>query len=115
MNAAVLADGWTQGGAAGARAALDVYWRQVSQAAMFSPLQRSPLDRLMGRWTLDNSPLYLAMDMTSRVFSPYNLNPFGHNPLRAILAKSINFERLTRSPVRLFVTAFDGSPGARTD
>jgi NTE family protein len=105
MNAAVLADGWTQGGAAGARAALDVYWKQVSQAAMFSPLQRSPLDRLMGRWTLDTSPLYLAMDMTSRVFSPYNLNPFGHNPLRAILAKSIDFERLARSPVRLFVTA----------
>lgn len=59
----------------------------------------------MGRWTLDTSPLYLAMDMTSRVFSPYNLNPFGHNPLRAILAKSIDFERLARSPVRLFVTA----------
>nr|WP_235884728.1 patatin-like phospholipase family protein [Bradyrhizobium frederickii] len=37
MNAAVLADGWTKGGAAGARAALDVYWRQVSQAAFSVP------------------------------------------------------------------------------
>jgi NTE family protein len=105
MNAAVLADGWTQGGSTGARAALDAYWRQVSQAAAFSPLQRSPLDRLMGRWTLDTSPIYLAIDMTSRVFSPYTLNPFGLNPLRAILAKSIDFERLARSPVRLFITA----------
>src|SRR5712671_7497827 len=52
MNAAVLADGWTQGGAAGAKAALDVYWERVSRAAAFSPLQRSPLDRLLGRWTL---------------------------------------------------------------
>ena len=26
MNAAVLADGWSHGGAAGARAALDTYW-----------------------------------------------------------------------------------------
>ena len=51
MNAAVLADGWTQGGAKGARAALDRYWQRVSRAAAFSPLQRSPLDRLMGRWT----------------------------------------------------------------
>jgi len=47
MNAAVLADGWTAGGAAGARQALDNYWRSVSKAAAFSPLQRSPLDRLM--------------------------------------------------------------------
>ena len=56
MNAAVLADGWTQGGAKGARAALDTYWQRVSRAAAFSPLQRSPLDRLRGRWTLDTSP-----------------------------------------------------------
>src|SRR6202049_1660779 len=62
MNAAVLADGWTAGGAEGARDALEQYWRRVSKAAAFSPLQRSPLDRLMGRWTLDTSPAYVAMD-----------------------------------------------------
>ena len=28
MNAAVLADGWTEGGADGARAALRAYWRR---------------------------------------------------------------------------------------
>ena len=55
MNAAALADGWTEGGAEGARLALDKYWQRVSRAAAFSPLQRSPLDRLMGRWTLDTS------------------------------------------------------------
>ena len=42
MNAAVLADGWTEGGAAGARAALDAYWDRVAKAATFSPLQRTP-------------------------------------------------------------------------
>ena len=42
MNAAVLVDGWSRGGADGARAALDTYWRRVSRAAAFSPLQRSP-------------------------------------------------------------------------
>jgi NTE family protein len=105
MNAAVLADGWTDGGAAGARAALDRYWERVSRAAAFSPLQRSPLDRLMGRWTFDTSPLYIAMDLMSRVLSPYDLNPLGLNPLRSILAESIDFERLARSPIKLFVTA----------
>jgi NTE family protein len=105
MNAAVVADGWTQGGAEGARAALDTYWRRVSRAAAFSPLQRSPLDRLMGRWTLDTSPAYVAMDLTARVLSPYELNPFGFNPLRAILTESIDFGRLAGSPIKLFITA----------
>ena len=105
MNAALVADGWTQGGAEGARAALEAYWRRVSRAAAHSPIQRSPLDRLMGRWTLDTSPVYLAMDLMGRVLSPYDLNPLGLNPLRSILAESINFERLASTPIKLFITA----------
>jgi NTE family protein len=105
MNAALVADGWTQGGAEGARTALDNYWRRVSQAAAFSPLQRSPLDRLMGRWTLDTSPAYVAMDLMARVLSPYDLNPLGLNPLQNILAESIDFGRLARAPIKLFITA----------
>ena len=105
MNAAVLADGWTAGGAEGARDALEQYWRRVSKAAAFSPLQRSPLDRLMGRWTLDTSPFYILTDLMSRVLSPYDLNPTGYNPLSKVLAESIDFERLARSPIQLFITA----------
>jgi NTE family protein len=105
MNAAVLADGWTEAGADGARAALDKFWQRVSRAAAMSPLQRSALDRLMGRWTLDASPAYLVMDLMTRVFSPYDLNVMGFNPLRDILAESIDFDRLTTSPIKLFVTA----------
>jgi NTE family protein len=105
MNAAVLADGWTEGGAQGAREALEAYWKRVSRAAAFSPLQRSPLDRLMGRWALDTSPAYIAIDLMSRVLSPYDLNPMGLHPLRSILTESIDFDRLTRSPIKLFITA----------
>jgi NTE family protein len=105
MNAAVLADGWIDGGAKGAREALNKYWQRVSRAAAFSPLQRSPFDRLAGRWTLDTSPAYIAMDLMSRVLSPYDLNPLGLHPLRDILADSIDFDRLARSPIKLFITA----------
>jgi len=105
MNAAVLADGWGAGGAAGAREALEKYWRRVSRAAAFSPMQRSPLDRLMGRWSLDSSPAYVFTDLMSRLLSPYDLNPLGFNPLREILVESIDFERLARAPIKLFVTA----------
>jgi NTE family protein len=105
MNAAVLADGWMEGRADGARMALERYWQRVSRAAAFSPLQRSPLDRLMGRWSLDTSPAYVMMDLMSRLLSPYDLNPLDLHPLRDILAESVDFERLGRSPIKLFITA----------
>lgn len=105
MNAAVLADGWAEGGAQGARKALDDYWRHVSEAARFSPFRRTPLDKLLGRWTLDHSPMFAFVDMMSRLFSPYDLNPGGTNALAPILAKEIDFERLRHSPVKVFITA----------
>jgi NTE family protein len=111
MNAAVLADGHAAAGADGARAALDAFWRSVSRAAELSPLRRTPLDVLLGRWTLDYSPAFIAMDLASRLFSPYDLNPGGSNPLREILAESIDFERLTRAPIKVFVTATDVHTG----
>src|SRR5690606_500326 len=105
MNAAVLANGWIEGGPSGARAALHAYWERVARAADFSPLRRSPMDRLLGRWTLDYSPAFLTLDLVSRLFSPYDLNPHGRNPLTSILEESIDFERLVQSPIKLFVTA----------
>jgi NTE family protein len=105
MNAAVLVDGHAKGGADGARAALENFWRCVSNAAVLSPLRRTPLDILLGRWTLDHSPVFLAMDLMARVFSPYDLGPGGTNPLRDILAESVDFARLAQASIKLFITA----------
>ena len=105
MNAAVLVAGLAAGGAEGARAQLGVFWKSVSRAALLSPLRRSPLDVLLGTWTLDTSPVFLTLDLMARIFSPYDLNPQGANPLRDILADCIEFERLAAAPVKLFVTA----------
>ena len=105
MNAAVLVDGHARGGAEGARAGLESFWRGVSRAALLSPLRRGFLDVLLDRWSLDHSPVFIAMDMMTRLFSPYDLNPQGFNPLRQILAESIDFERLGQAPIKLFVTA----------
>jgi NTE family protein len=105
MNGAILADGFAEGGTDGARAALESFWRKVADAARFSPFQRTPLDLMLGRWTLDHSPAFIAMDLMARMFSPYDLNPGGTNPLRDILADCIHFDRLTQGPIKLFVTA----------
>jgi NTE family protein len=105
MNAAVLVAGYAKGGAAGAREALENFWRRVSDAARFSPFRRGPIDVILGRWTLDSSPIYVVMDLMSRLVSPYQMNPSGRNPLREILADLVDFELLAQSPIKLYITA----------
>ncbi len=105
MNAAVLVDGYAESGTEGARAALEDFWQRVSRAALLSPLRRTPMDILLGRWTLDHSPVFVAMDLMARLFSPYDLSPGGANPLRDILAETVDFGRLAQAPIKLFVTA----------
>ena len=105
MNAAVLASGYAKGGRAGAREALHDFWKRVSDAAMFSPFQRGPVDRMLGNWTLDNSPGFLAMDFMARMVSPYDIPSFGGNPLEAVLAESVDFGAIAQGPIKVFVTA----------
>jgi NTE family protein len=105
MNAVVLVDGYEKDGPEGARAALEEFWRRVSHSARFSPIRRSPLDILLGRWTMDTSPFFVAFDIAARLFSPYDLNPQGVNPLHEILTDCVDFGRVAKSSIRLFVTA----------
>lgn len=106
MNAVALADGLTTGGRVGARAALHDFWKAVSDAARFSPIQRSPIDRLMGRFSLDRSPGYLFLEGLSRAFSPYQLNPTGANPLRDLLEKQVDFANVNAcETLKVHVTA----------
>jgi NTE family protein len=106
MNAVVLAYGLAEGGCQGARKALANFWRRVSHAAMLSPLQPSPVDRLLHNHALDWSPVFQAFDLMSRMMSPYQLNPWNWNPLQRVLEQSVDFERLrARTPVKLFLSA----------
>lgn len=111
MNAAALAYGYSLDGNDGARRTLEGFWRRVSRIGYLSPLKRGPFDVLLGRWTLDNSPTYLTIDMMSRVFSPYDLNLTGWNPLRAILTEGVDFDRVAQSPIKLFITATNVATG----
>ncbi|MFC3058661.1 patatin-like phospholipase family protein [Paenirhodobacter populi] len=105
MNAAVLVDGFAAGGAEGARKALTAFWDFVADAARFSPFQPSPVDMALGNWSLAHSPAFVAMDMLSRLTSPYVLNPTGLNPLTRVLDQVIDFDRLRAAPIKLFITA----------
>ena len=98
MNAAVLADGWTRGRRRRARGRRSMaIGSAFRKRRAFSPLQRSPLDRLMGRWSLDTSPAYVAMDLMSRVLSPYD-SQSARATIRCARSSSraSTFERLAR-------------------
>lgn len=85
---------------------LERFWREVSSEARFSPLRRSPLDVLFGNWSLDHSPTYLYFDLVSRFASPYEFNPLNVNPLRDVVERVVDFERVHHcSKLRLFIAA----------
>lgn len=111
MNAAALIAGHAEGGPGAAREKLETFWRRVSDAGRLSPLQRNPIDVMLGRWTLDTSPFFIATDLMSRIVSPYDLNPQGVNPLRRILEDVIDFDSIAKAPISIFVTATNVSTG----
>ncbi len=106
MNAAVLTYGLHRGGPDGARAALADFWQQIARAASFGPMQPSFIDRLLHNHELTYTPAFMTLDLMTRLFSPYELNPANYNPLRDILESSVDFDRLRDCrAVRLFLSA----------
>ncbi len=94
MNAVVAAQGMYEGGAEGARVRLAQFWKAVSDAARGSLLRRSPLAAMTGDWSLASSPAYVALDMMSRLASPYDVNPMRVNPLRDLVKSHVDFAKV---------------------
>jgi NTE family protein len=112
MNAVALADGWVRGGAEGARERLSEFWRAVARKGRFSPVQRSPLDMLLGNWSIESSPGYVVFDALSRVFSPYMANPFNFNPLREVVEQEIRFDNVrSQGAIKLFISTTNVETG----
>jgi NTE family protein len=112
MNAVALADGFTSGGPDKAREKLEHFWRSISDAARHSPIRRAPIDVLMGYWSLERSPGYQWMDMMTRMFSPYQLNPLDLNPLRDLVDECIDFDCVRHcTGIRLFISATNVETG----
>ncbi|SON57815.1 Patatin [Hartmannibacter diazotrophicus] len=107
MNAAVMAYGLTEGGRRGAQEALANFWRRVSSAAAFGPLQPSLFDRLMGTKSLENSPAFVLFDLMTRLMSPYQFNPANINPLKSVLKQSFDLDvvKSERCPLKLSICA----------
>lgn len=112
MNAVALADGFTAGGPDRAREKLEHFWRSISDTARHSPIRRAPIDVMMGYWSLERSPGYQWMDMMTRMFSPYQLNPLDLNPLRDLVEECIDFDCVRHcTGIRLFISATNVETG----
>jgi NTE family protein len=106
MNAVALAQGFAMGGNIGARETLAKLWRTISDLNSFSAAQRTPIDVLMGNWSLNNSPGYVAQELLSRITSPYQTNPLGINPLRDLIKQLVDFKALRScKEIKLFISA----------
>jgi NTE family protein len=103
MNACVLAAGLVQGGRDGAREKLEDFWRRISRlgprrlADLVPGTPFRAVQRALAHWWIDG---------VARTMSPYQFNPLDVNPLRGILAETIDFELVRAcTEAKLFVCA----------
>ncbi|MBN9471029.1 MAG: patatin-like phospholipase family protein [Bosea sp.] len=106
MNAVVLAEGWLDGGADGARTALENFWRRISVDGKYGGSERSLLDTMLGAWSNGHPPGLIWFEMFSKMASPYDVNPLNINPLRGVIADLIDFDKVRGcADVNLFIAA----------
>ena len=82
-----------------ARDSLANFWNEVISLSAASSLQRSLVDAWMGGWKM-------AAPAVQSNLSPYQVNPLDINPLRRLVEKSFDFERIGRlAEPRIFISA----------
>ncbi len=108
INAVMLADGLIHGGPEEARKRLADFWRAVSSNGHLPDMQRSVVDRLFsfvprqGVW----------FGALSRFWSPYDLNPLNINPLKDVIDRFVDFEKVrNQRGLELFISATDVHTG----
>ncbi len=105
INAVALASGLAQDGPEGARKKLRDVWEDVHKAGVPDFVRMNPF--LYG---LSQSP---TMAQVASMWSPYDFNPLGFDPLRRLLEEHIDFEALRETDcVHLLIAATDVADGS---
>lgn len=109
MNGVVLASGLAEGGAEAARTRLREFWREIAGMERVFSAAWSGLDqftRLLGL-PPQYQPSHAAIHALIHTLPPQLLNPLNFNPLKSVLLRVVDFERMNQSPQapRLFLNA----------
>lgn len=105
MNAAALVSGLMRGGREEARRSLEHFWRKVSSRSRFNPFNMSTAQAVLSSLGMDRDTLPALFGAGTPLFSPYDLNPAGFNPLREIILDTVDLEAIAHAPIGLYVTA----------
>ena len=104
VNAVALAAGLAEGDGAGARAKLRAVWEAVARAGVPDLMRLNP-------WLAGLSRSQTLAQVAS-LFSPYDFNPLGFDPLRKVLEANIDFSLLRTLPgPELLIAATDVTTG----
>jgi NTE family protein len=104
VNAVALAAGLSEGGKSKARKKLRHVWEAVHKAGVPDLLRLNPF--LYG---LSRTPHLAQM---ASLWSPYEFNPLGFDPLRRLLNETIDFDKLrASSPIELLIAATEVASG----
>ncbi len=106
INAVMLADGLVRGGRAEAQKRLADFWRAASSAGNLPALQQAVVERLLSFTPLEGTPVQAWFNALSRYFSPYDVNPLNINPLKDLIERFVDFEKLrATTDLQLFISA----------
>jgi NTE family protein len=112
VNAVMLADGLIAGGREEAQKRLADFWRAASSTGGLPASQREVLQRLMSFTPLEGTPVQAWFDTVSRYFSPYDINPLNINPLKDLIERFVDFDRLRAAEdLQLFISATNVQTG----
>jgi NTE family protein len=108
----MLADGLTRGGRAEAQKRLADFWRAASSTGNLPALQREAIQRLMAFTPLEGTPVQAWFDVVARYLSPYDVNPLNINPLKDLIERFVDFDKLrANSALQLFISATNVQTG----
>lgn len=109
LNAAVLASGFAQGGAVGARQALAAFWGDIG--ATRASFGLDPFEGQASKFNFDANPVFGWFNAVLSAVSPYQFNPLGINPLRDVLARHVDMAAVRAGSIPLFINATVVSTG----
>lgn len=106
VNGTLLVYGLLTGGPDKARDLLNQFWHNNSMMSLFSPLQPTPLDRMLSKGNMDYNPFYKFFRQLSSVLTPEQINPMKYNPISDLMNNLVDFDVIRKNDkIKLFLSA----------